>query len=885
MKEFKTLFSVSKKLEDLIQVHDDLTSKKFSSWKESQKDIIVLLDIDDQISESKEQKLLEFVGSYKKVFFVVVQPQHLPSLGFFTRLKFEEFECHKFEDDYLSLKLGSKNFYMRTYEKIYLGEKSLKNCIKIININFSLNDDFRSNKIYERINFLSYNLDKNFQELSNEIKNVSKRIDVLSSLPFVFRGHLVTFRLFQLVKPLLKTFLGIFSFKYLKKPLSRRKPEALPSSFKNVEFLLNENSSFQPNPAKYSSKPDISIIIPTYGKIDLLQKCLHSIELSENSSKYEIIIVDDCGPEKVNFESFKGFSVHKNKKNLGFTGSCNVGAELSKGKFLCFLNTDIIVSNKWLDKILNTFVLAGDVGIAGPRLLYPDGILQESGGTCFNDGDAINLGKNQSIHNSWFRYLKDVDYVSGACLVILKDDFKKIDGFDPIFTPAYYEDTSLCIDLRKKLNKRVIVNPDCEVIHFEGATNGTSTSSGIKKYQEINKSKFLEKHSEDLKSFGDAHENIWWQRDKYIQGNILIVDQCIPTPNKDSGSKDMDVILKSLLKLNYRPHIFALSNRSETPEVAQYLEQGVHCIYDSGKNFNEFYEEFHNLFEVVLISRVTSSKEVIDFIKSINPNAKIIFYTVDLHHVRMMEEYKLKNDEALLNDALNIKNYEIDAIRKSQRTIVLSDNEKNYLVNDCNINSSNIFVWNLIREINHDFKKDEESKEIIFIGGFQHTPNLDAVKWLEKKIVPELKETFEKNNVTFPGISVYGSNPNTYIKSLKKDEIKYMGFVEEESDIFKNAKLSLAPLRYGSGQKGKVLSSLIFKTPVVGTKFAFEGFSKGLDHIHLSSLDTTEFARKIFKVYMANEKQDWSNIEEHLEKTYSSNAFREKLKLSLEDLI
>ena len=75
-----------------------------------------------------------------------------------------------------------------------------------------------------------------------------------------------------------------------------------------------------------------------------------------------------------------------------------------------------------------------------------------------------------------------------------------------------------------------------------------------------------------------------------------------------------------------------------------------------------------------------------------------------------MEEYKLKNDEALLNDALNIKNYEIDAIRKSQRTIVLSENEKDYLVNDCNINSSNIFVWNLIREINHNFKKNEESK-------------------------------------------------------------------------------------------------------------------------------------------------------------------------------
>ena len=121
--------------------------------------------------------------------------------------------------------------------------------------------------------------------------------------------------------------------------------------------------------------------------------------------------------------------------------------------------------------------------------------------------------------------------------------------------------------------------------------------------------------------------------------------------------------------------------------------------------------------------------------------------------------------------------------------------------------------------------------------------------------MPIVKALFEKNDIKFPQIKVYGSNPTMYIKSLNSKYIKYCGFIDKESDAFKNASVSLAPLRYGSGQKGKVLSSIIFRTNIVGTNFAFEGF-ENLSSFFESGVDPNNFARNILSAYKKSISDD-----------------------------
>ena len=128
--------------------------------------------------------------------------------------------------------------------------------------------------------------------------------------------------------------------------------------------------------------------------------------------------------------------------------------------------------------LINGFKLAKNIGIVGSRLLYDDGSLQEAGGIVFSNGDAANIGKNEDSDSSWFKYFKDVDYVSGAALTITKNDFKKLEGFDKRFTPAYYEDTSLCLDMRHKLKKKLLYLPIVySIASCNIATNGTDENS------------------------------------------------------------------------------------------------------------------------------------------------------------------------------------------------------------------------------------------------------------------------------------------------------------------------------------------------------------------------------------------------------------------------
>lgn len=751
---------------------------------------------------------------------------------------------------------------------------------------FSLTDSGSESPNYNYL--VLQKLDKFDQQLASII-----------NIPFYLRSNSIAFRVLQpCIGVLRKMIAGVRNVRakisskaknYTKRKVSRSYDNESLESAISIASKKIQKSSIRVTSSK---NPLVSIIIPVYGKLDFLAKCLYSIQEAKTNIKYEVIIVDDCGPQKVSKffdEKINNVTIHTNKKNTGFTNTCNKGAEISRGEYLCFLNSDTIVTDFWIDNAVNGFKLAKNIGIVGSKLLYDDGSLQEAGGIVFSNGDAANIGKNENADSSWFKYFKDVDYVSGAALTIKKSDFEKLEGFDKRFTPAYYEDTSLCLDIRHKLKKRVVVNPLSVVLHHEGATNGTDENSGFKKFMSINKDKFIEKHKEELKNYGESYKNLWWDRDKYIKGNVLIIDQCIPTPKEDSGSKDMDNILRALLNQNYRPHLFALSNRGETPETYGYYEKGVHCVFgQENTNFKEFFKKYHSLFSLVIISRVNSYEEVSDIIKDISPEIKTIFYTVDLHHLRLESEYLETKSDDIYSIARDTKISELQAISESDRTVVLSKKEKDYLENIHGIPSKKILIWPLIRsefEKLNSFKKVENPKDIIFIGGYRHTPNIEAVKLIKEYILPEVLKLFEKNGVSFPGIKLYGSSPSNYIENLNSKNLSYEGYIENESDAFAKARISIAPLPFGAGLKGKTLSSLIYRTPIIGSSFALEGFEIDDNQLMVeSSLDAAEFADAIYRTYISYENieaRDWDALIKKLEKKFSYSSF---LKMMKDDL-
>ena len=159
---------------------------------------------------------------------------------------------------------------------------------------------------------------------------------------------------------------------------------------------------------------------------------------------------------------------------------------------MLFLNNDTRVTPGWLEALVRCLDEAPNAGLVGAKLIYPDGRLQEAGGIVFSDASGWNYGRFDDPDDPRYAFRREVDYCSGAAILLRTDLFRRLGGFDTRYAPAYYEDTDLAFAVRAA-GYKVYYEPASTVVHFEGITSGTDTSTGIKRFQPINHEKFRDK--------------------------------------------------------------------------------------------------------------------------------------------------------------------------------------------------------------------------------------------------------------------------------------------------------------------------------------------------------------------------------------------------------
>lgn len=228
----------------------------------------------------------------------------------------------------------------------------------------------------------------------------------------------------------------------------------------------------------YSDQPVVSIVIPTYRQFALTARCLRSIMKHPPAVAVEVIVIEDCSGDRSMgaLARIPGLRYEENPENLGFLRSCNRAATLVRGQYLHLLNNDTEVTEGWLDALLDVFRRLPNCGLAGSKLVFPDGRLQEAGGIVFNDATACSYGRWDDPGKPQYNQLRDADYVSGASILLPLALWTRLGGFDESFAPAYCEDTDLAFRVRQG-GFRVIYQPASTVIHHWGATHGTDADS------------------------------------------------------------------------------------------------------------------------------------------------------------------------------------------------------------------------------------------------------------------------------------------------------------------------------------------------------------------------------------------------------------------------
>ena len=290
--------------------------------------------------------------------------------------------------------------------------------------------------------------------------------------------------------------------------------------------------------------PQVSIIIPAWNHWPYTYRCLESIYKNTDEVAYEVIVVDDGSFDETSemLKRVENIEVIHHQSNLGYVRACNDGVRNAKGDHLLFLNNDTTVTKGWLKAMVELIDSNPAIGAVGAKLVYPDGKLQEAGGMIFSDGRGWNFGNGDDPQKEIYNRQCEVDYCSGACLLVRKSLFNALGGFDERYSPAYYEEADLCFALRK-IGSKVIYNPKVVVIHYESVTTGKDASSDLRKYIEINRRKFIEKWENEL-NHQDEHPSI---TGKYpVMGSRERLAKTVSFENKANHLKNAYKILDAL---------------------------------------------------------------------------------------------------------------------------------------------------------------------------------------------------------------------------------------------------------------------------------------------------------------------------------------------------
>lgn len=641
--------------------------------------------------------------------------------------------------------------------------------------------------------------------------------------------------------------------------------------------------------------PLISVVILCYNKMEFTEQCLDALYKNTEYPNYEVIVVDNASVDDTPFliETFaRRLTFIRSDRNLGFVGGNNKAAGRVRGEYIAFLNNDTVVTPDWLTELQRTFRLHPDTGAAGSMLVYPDGRLQEAGGIIFRDGTGWNYGRNADPNAPPYQFAREVDYCSGAALMVRTDLFLKLGKFDERFAPAYYEDTDLCFGVRR-LGYAVRYCPHSVVVHHEGATAGTDLNAGFKKYQTLNAPKFREKWAKELSLQHPLDESLRYRFSNRGKGRrILIIDDLPPLPDRAAGSLRLYHTVVQMLNLGCRityVHLMGMNLDAAARKHMKALQaRGVEFIWFSYETWWAIRDRAEvrpylqrliagldlplRKFDLAYICFWHIGRYFIDLIRQQDPDLPIVVDSMDLHYLREMRQAEIRKDAALKKAALETKRAELETYAKADAATTVTLQDRETLRKD--LRGTPVFIMTDVHDPVENTPGFDQRADLAFVGNFNHTPNEDAAVYFVRDVFPLIRREL-------PGVKLFivGNKPTPAVTALASEAVIVTGWVPDVKPYLERCRIEVVPLRYGAGNKGKVGEAFACGIPMVMTAIGAEGM-KVRDGEHAFIADAREeFAERTVRLY--RDRAVWEKFAAlgklHVASMYSSELKRRRL--------
>jgi O-antigen biosynthesis protein len=584
--------------------------------------------------------------------------------------------------------------------------------------------------------------------------------------------------------------------------------------------------------------PLVSVVMVLYGHWELALRAIGS--LAANTDPYfELVLIDNASPDDTPDrieQRVEGVNLVRNDVNRGFGGASNQGAELARGRILCFLNSDALVEPGWLPPLLEALD-ASDVGAVVPLLLNEDGTVQEAGSVVDSIGHphAVGggghvFGGGGSASDFQYRFRREVDFGSAACMLLRRDLFLELGGFDEAYSPGYFEDTDFCFRLSER-GLRTIYEPRSRVMHVRHASGTADTARLL---QLSHRDLFVERWGERLMrrprlvDVAYRPSQMLAARDAEALDRILVIDDRVPYTDRGSGDPRMARLLAELAALwpSARITLAAADGKEAERYAVPLLSQGIEVVCPPVDWLDWFRERrFH--YGVVIVSRWQNIERFDPFLRLTQPQALRVFDTEAFTFRRLERRAELLSEGRARREtqaeAVKARETELRAVQEADIVFCVSDEEAR-LIEEVSPGKPAFCLTSVIEPLDA-LPEFDERENLVFYGGFlagAGSPNEDALLFLVHDVLPLFWEA--QPDVV---LNVIGADVTEAVRALESPLVRIVGYVDDPVPWLSRARLHVNPMRFGAGVKLKFLDSLGTGLPFVTTAVGAEGIPLG----------------------------------------------------------
>lgn len=584
--------------------------------------------------------------------------------------------------------------------------------------------------------------------------------------------------------------------------------------------------------------PTVSVVMVTFGSETALQAIDALVANTEPC--FELIVIDNASSDDTADRltaGLEGATLVRNPGNVGFARGSNQGAGLASGTYLCFLNPDVYVEAGWLPPLLGVLSQDGAAGAAHPLFLHPDGRVQEAGSAVDCEGAALSIGDGDDPRSFEHRFTRTVDYGSAACLLVRADLFAALGGFDPAYSPAYYEDADFCFKLTER-GFRTVYEPRSRVVHVRGGTSHQANALMV-----ANRRVFSDRwrtrldRRRPLRDAGFDPRLRLAARDAENLDRILVVDDRVPHHDRGSGDPRMAKLLAEASDLwpQARITLLAADPRNAERYAPPLLERGIEvaCADD---RFDLWLERRTSHYSVVLVSRASNIERFDHHLRRTQPQALRV-YDVEALSFRRMEQEKSDSAERL-------RSLEMEGIEGADVVLCVSDEEARFVREQT---EAPVFILPTYADVPVEPRRFDERQGIVFFGGFlagPGGPNEDGAAHLVDEVMPILWDAMPELE-----LEIVGANPTPRVRELQGPRVAVVGFVPDPYERLSRARVHVHPLRFGAGIKLKLIDTMAAGLPFVTTPTGAEGLGLGSLEDVLVADGSDELARLALDLY------------------------------------